>query len=209
MEAPDSGFDEDALAVRGAGLAHSGAIEDAVRAVEPAVRTPDEVVQGLVGISALPAIEHDLRFAGGLGFVAILHRDEEQVGRRAEPDAAEADGDAAGEGGLVPEHRLLVEGAVALGVLEDEDAVLGHARAGRVVGTLDNPEATAVIDGVGDGLHDLGLTDDQLDAEACGDLECGGGAGRSKRGLAGGGPVFIVERFIGRVDEGCAERERE
>ena len=35
VEAPDSGFDEDALAVRGAGLAHSGAIEDAVRAVGP------------------------------------------------------------------------------------------------------------------------------------------------------------------------------
>ena len=104
---------------------------------------------------------------------------------------------------------MLVEGAVTLGVLEDEDAVLGFARAGRVVGALDDPEAAAVIDGVGDGLDNLGLTDDQLDAEARGDLDCGGGASRRKRGLAGGGAVFIVERFISRVGEGSAERERE
>ena len=209
VETPDRGFDEDALVVRGAGLAHEGAIEDALRAVEPAIRAPDEVVQGLVGVVALPAVEHDLRFAGGLGFVAVLDRDEEQVGRRAEPDAAEADRDPAGEGGLVPEDGLLIEGAGTLGVLEDDDAILGHARTGGVIGALDDPEASAVIDGVGDGLDDLGLADDQLDAEACGDLEGRGGAGRGKRRLTRGGTVLVVQRFVGRVEQGSTECERE
>ena len=77
MEAPDGTFDDESFAIRGARLADEGAIKDALRAVEPAVRPPDEVVQGLVRVVALPAIEHDLRFAGGLGFVAILERDEE------------------------------------------------------------------------------------------------------------------------------------
>ena len=83
VETPDGGFDEGAFAVRSARLAHQGAVEDAVRAVEPAVGTPDEVVQGLVRVVALPSVEHDLRFAGRLGFIAVLDRDEEQIGRRA------------------------------------------------------------------------------------------------------------------------------
>ena len=209
VETPDRGFDKDALVVRGAGFAHEGAVEDAVRAVEPAIRAPDEVVQGLVGVVALPTVEHDLRFAGRLGLVAFLDRDEEQVGRRAEPDAAEAHGDTARERGLVPEDRLLIEGAGALGVLEDDDAVLGYARAGGVVGAFDDPEAAAIIDRVGDGLDDLGLADNQLDTEACGYLQGRGGPGRGERRLARGGPVLVVQRFIGRVEQGSAERERE
>ena len=209
VEAPDGTFDEDALAGRGARLAHEGAIEDAVRAVEPTVRTPDEVVQGLVGVVAHPAIQHDLRFASRLRFVAILDWDEEEVGRRAEPDAAEADGDTAGEGGLVPEDRLLVEGAGTLGVLEDEDAVLGFTGAGRVIGALDDPEAAAVIDRVSDGLDDVGLSDDQLDAEARRYPEGRGGAGWGEGRIARNRAVGVFQRFIGRVGEGNAEQERE
>ena len=104
---------------------------------------------------------------------------------------------------------MLVEGAGALGILEDQDAVLGHARAGRVIGALDDPEAAAVIDRVSDGLDDLGLADDHFDAEARGDLEGGGAFGRRKGGLAGDWAVLVVERFVGRVDEGSAERECE
>ena len=49
--------------------------------------------------------------------------DEEQVRRGADPDAAEADLDAGEVGPLVPEDGPLVEPAVAVGVLEDQDAV--------------------------------------------------------------------------------------
>ena len=205
VEAPDGTFDEDAFAGRRAGLAHEGAIEDAMRSVKPTIRTPDEVIQGLVGVVAHPAIQHDLRFASRLRFIPVLDRNKKQVGRRAEPDAAEADGDTAGEGGLVPEDRLLVEGSGTFGVLEDEDTVLGFAGAGRVIGALDDPEATAVIDRVGDGLDDLGLADDQLDAKARGDPEGRGGAGRRERWLAGYWTAFVVERFVGRVGEASAK----
>ena len=109
----------------------------------------------------------------------------------------------------MPEDRLLIEGAGALGVLEDDDAVLGFAGAGGVVGAFDDPEAAAVINRVGDGLDDLGLADDQLDAEAGGDLEGRGAVGRRKGGLAGDGSILVVERLVGRMDEGRAKRERE
>ena len=161
--------------------------------------------------SALQQLQDSLHNAtrGLPGALVVPSKREEQIGRRAQPDATEADRDAAGERGLVPEDRLLVEGAGALGVLEDQDAVLGHARAGRVIGALDDPEAAAVIDRVSDGLDDLRLADDQLDAEARGDLEGGGGTSRRESRLAGGRTILVVERFVGRVDEGRAKRECE
>ena len=50
---------------------------------------------------------------------------EHQVRGRADPDAAEADFEAADEVQAFHEDGALVELAVAVGVLEDQDAVLG------------------------------------------------------------------------------------
>ena len=80
-----------------------------------------------------PAVEQDLR-RPGRSIGAVLDRDEQQVRRRADPDAAEADLDAADEVQVLDEDLAAVEPAVAVGVLEDEDAVLalafGRARTG-------------------------------------------------------------------------------
>ena len=122
MIAPDAGVDRHALVVRRARLADARMREDAVAAVEPAVRAPGEGVQRLVRVLVAPAVEQDLRRAGRL-VLAVLDRDEQQIRRRADPDAAEADLQAADQVQALHEDRALVERAVAVGVLEDQDAV--------------------------------------------------------------------------------------
>ncbi len=62
-----------------AGLADARVGEDAVAAVEPAVRAPGERVQGFVGVLISPAVEQDLRRAVG-PVVAVLVGDEEELG---------------------------------------------------------------------------------------------------------------------------------
>ena len=169
--APDAGVDRRAVLVRRAGLADLRVGEDAVAAVEPAVRAPGEGVQRLVRVLVAPAVEQDLRRAGGL-VVAVLDRDEQQVRRRADPDAAEADLDAADEVQALDEDGALVELAVAVGVLEDQDAVAWPRLSGAAdrdsVVRLRHPEPAAVVDGEGDRLMHVRLAGEQRDLEALG-----------------------------------------
>ena len=104
--------------------------EDTVAAVEPAVGSPDEGVQRLVRVLVAPAVEQYLRRAVG-PVVAIRVGDEQQVRGGADPDAAEADLQAADEIEALGEDRPLVEAAVAVGVLEDQDPVLARSSATR------------------------------------------------------------------------------
>src|SRR5437899_3216510 len=117
-------------------------------AVEPAVGAPDERVERLVRVLVAPAVEDDLRRAGGL-VLALLDGDEQQLRRLSDPDAAEADFQPADEVEPLAEDGALVELAVAVGVLEDQDAVTG-LRLGLFdwVGVgLGDPEPAAVVDG--------------------------------------------------------------
>ena len=68
MIAPDAGVERDALSLSGVpGLPTRECGEDAVAAVEPAVRPPGEGVERFVRVLVAPAVEQDLRRAGGLG----------------------------------------------------------------------------------------------------------------------------------------------
>jgi hypothetical protein len=80
-----------------------------------------------------PAVEEDLRVAVGL-VVVVLVGDEQQVRRRADPNPAEADFDAADEVELLREDRALVVLPVAVGVFEDDGCgpCLAFLRADRV-----------------------------------------------------------------------------
>ena len=80
MIAPDPGIDALAFAVGCAGPAHVRVGEDPVGAVEPAVRSPEETVEGLVTVLPSPSIELDLRLAIG-NVVAVAVRNKEQVRR--------------------------------------------------------------------------------------------------------------------------------
>src|SRR5437870_2680246 len=97
--------------------------EHAMTAIEPAVGSPDETVERLVRILQSPAVEHDARRAGGF-VLAGFDRDEEQLRRLPHPDAAEAEFDSGDEVQPFVEDSALVEDSVAIGILEDQDAVL-------------------------------------------------------------------------------------
>ena len=107
-----------------AGLADARVREDAVAAVEPAVRSPDEAVERLVRIVLAPAVEQDLGRAVGT-VVAVAVGNEKKMRGRADPDAAEADFQAADQVEVVGKDLARVEPAVAVGVFEDENAILG------------------------------------------------------------------------------------
>ena len=94
---------------------------------------------------------------------------------------------------MIEEDGGLVEGAVSLGVFEDEDAILGFAGAVGVVGVLEDPEAAAVVEGVGDGLDDVGFASDELCPEAFGQNElCGGLSGGKCGGFCDGSAGVLL-----------------
>ena len=80
--APDAGVDRNPFRIRCAGAADLGVGENSMRPIKPAVRSPGEIIQRLVGILRAPAIENDLRLAVGHR-VAILVRNEKQIRRSA------------------------------------------------------------------------------------------------------------------------------
>ena len=75
MITPDAGVDARAFAVRRAGLADVRMREHAVAAIKPAVRSPGESVQRFVRVLISPTIEQNLRWPGGLWFIAIFDRE--------------------------------------------------------------------------------------------------------------------------------------
>ena len=139
---PDAAVHRHPLVVGRAGLADVREFdEDAVAAPEPAVGPPLQGVEHVVLGLDVPAVELDDRRAVG-PVVAVAVGEEEQVGRGADPDAAEAQLDAGEVGPFIVEDRPAVEPAVAVGVLEDQDAVLAArtAQPDRVRVVLDDPE---------------------------------------------------------------------
>ena len=156
-----------------------------------------------MGVLVAPSVEDDLWRACWFWGVAVGERDEEEVGWGADPDAVESDGDAGREGGLVEEDGGFVEGAIAFGVFEDEDAVFGFAGAVGVVGIFENPEASAIVEGVGDGLDDIRFATNELGAESLwqNELRCGLCWGECWRFGDGTARVFL------RYGEGCCGEE--
>ena len=133
---------------------------DADAAVEPAIRTPlESVSEGVAaGGGGTETVEHDL---GGTGGLVAVHGDEEEIGRAQRIHAAEAALDAGEHLDLVREDGPLIEFAVMVSILEDDDPVaqaeveaLLAVRVGIVLG---NPEAAAFIPAHRDRLTDVRL----------------------------------------------------
>ncbi len=181
--APDAAVEGGALVVGSAGPADARLGQDAVAAVQPAVRPPGQAVEHIVAGTQAPAVEDHLGLAGD----SVAEGDEEQVRGAAGPDAAVADLDAGQVVGLVPEDGTLVKGAVAVGILENEDAVLSLA-VGRPLGigeALGHPEPAAVVEGQGNRLADLRLAGEEGDVEAWRRLEGAHGLLRRRRHVLG------------------------
>ncbi len=149
--APVARVDWRPLLLGRARLPDAGVGEHALAAVEPSVGSPDEPVEGLVGVLMAPAREDGAGLAVGL-VVAVLVRDEQKVRRRAHPNPAEAHLQTADEVEAVAEDLSLVELPVARGVLEDEDAVVALGGPVGILEVLGHPEPPVVVVGHRDGL---------------------------------------------------------
>lgn len=134
--------------------------ENAVAAVEPAVRSPCEGVERFVSVLPTPAIEQNLCFPGGLRLIAIRNGNEQKMGRGADPHAAEAHFNAADEVQSFDEYRPAVELAITICVLEHDDAILAFALLGAIgIGvSFGNPKSPAVVEGEGNGLLHVGFS---------------------------------------------------
>ncbi len=141
---PDAAVHLHSLVFGRAGLADARGRKDTVAAPEPAVGPPLEGIEQVVLGIDVPAVELDDRRSVG-PVVAVAVGEEEQVGRRADPDAAGPQLDAGVVRPLVVEDGAAVEAAVAVGVLEDQDAVLAvrPAQPDRIRRVLDDPEPAA------------------------------------------------------------------
>ena len=145
-----------------------GGVEDAVPSVEPAVGAPRQRIGKLVGVVAAEAADDDFLLVGLAGPLGVL--EEEDVGRVGHPDAAVAEVEAGGDVEAVGEDRDLVERAVAVGVFEDFNTIFTRPGGGaRVFEALRDPEASAFVEGHGDGVDDIRLAGDEFDGEAVGD----------------------------------------
>ena len=90
------------------------------------------------------------------------------VRRRRHDDAAVGERQAGRDVEVLGEHRELVGAAVAVGVLEDLDAVvagLAVQHVVRIVDRLDHPQPAALVEGERDRLDDVRLAREQLELE--------------------------------------------
>ena len=167
--APHAGVHELPLRVRRADDLDVRVREDAVAAVEPAVRPPCESVKHLVRVLPREAFEQFHRLARRLrAGVSLLHGDVQQPRSCADEHAAEAVFDARREVQALDEDGALVELPVAVRVLEDDDAVVALL-AGLADGigvVLDHPQPPTVINAEGNGLLHVRLAGEERGLEA-------------------------------------------
>ena len=169
--APDAGAVQgfDAIQCFDAGV-------DVMALGEPEFTTeaPVDAVDHLVGVGGAEATEDD---ALGVGFViAVGVFEVEEFGALGDVEATVAEFDAAGHEEAFDELVKLVGFAVAVGVLADEDVVVGFF-AGFDLGVADgagDPEAAAFVPAHLDGFDDaIGLGGEEIDGEALHDGERG------------------------------------
>ena len=152
------------------------------------------------GRGSAEAIEHDLGRTGGL---VSVHRDEEKVGRAHRIHAAEAALDAGEHLHLVGEDGALVEFAVVVAVLEDDDTVAQvQVEAFLAVGVgivLGDPQAAALVPTKRDGLTDVRLSGEERGLEAFGEVQLGEGLRRREQR---DGLLLVVMRLRERRGKG-------
>ena len=141
--------------------------EHAVGTVEPAVRSPHEGIQRLVGVVVAEPVQQHLRGACG-PIPRCVDRDVEQIGRRSNPYSPESQFQAAHQIQPLHEDFPHIESPVSIGVFEDENPVFSFAfrRPDRVGPPLDDPYAPPVVERHRNGIDDIRFRRRQLHAEA-------------------------------------------
>ena len=137
--------------------------------------------------------------------VAVAIRDEQQVGWGAEPQPIEAHRDRRRERDVLQEHLAGVGDAVAVGVLEDQDAavtMVGEALpAGLIVAVLGDPHPAAVVPAKRHRLGHHRLAGEGVDLEAILDVHL---SGRLLRVEVVGSQLRIVLLFGQLLATPCA-----
>ncbi len=157
------------LRIRGAGLADQRVREHALAPIEPTVHAPRETVECLVRVLKAPPIEQHLRSTIGT-IVTIAIGNEQQMRGGADPDAAETNFQAADQIQALDKRLLDFEPAIAIGVFQNNNAILAltFRLFVRVTERFGHPDASAVVERHGDGLVDVGFCRDELGLEAVG-----------------------------------------
>ena len=187
VEAPDPGVEIDTIVFGSARFSNEGVGEDPLATVEPAVGPPDETVESFVAVLHAPSVEKNFGF-GVRNIVAIGVRDEDEIRRSSEVDAAVSDRDTRSEGDFIVKEFFGVKDAVAIGVLENLDSaeLFVFVRPPvDVVIVFYNPNASARIESKGDGFADVRL----------------GGIDRNVESVRDG---HIGDRFLGREEGSVA-----
>jgi len=136
-------------------------VEDGLAEEEVAAGGPDEIVEGVMGVLAAEAGVEDLAGVGVIVAVGVLQVDE--VRFLGEIDAAlGVEGEGEGDEEVLGEGGALVGFAVGIGVLEDDEFVVGLV-AGVDVGVdvgvgggAGDPEAAAAVPAHLDGAGEFG-----------------------------------------------------
>ena len=141
-------------------LAADFTVEAAVTdgATEPVVIAVGQATGLSVGVVDAPA-RHDRRADIGL-VVAIRVLEEEELGRLRNNNPPVSEGEARRDVKAVSKHRELVGLTVTIGIFTDDNLIIAGTvlrDAMRVVAGLGYPEATAIIPGKRNGLHDVRL----------------------------------------------------
>src|SRR5436305_792263 len=125
-------------------------------AIEPAIRTPGQAVYEIVPGLEGEAIEVDDRWAVR-NIVAIFVWNEEQVGRRSNPDAAKAERNTAETMPFVEEDFSFIEPAISIFVGKNDNAIAISIFPVGIGEAFDDPKASAIIEIERDRLHHVGF----------------------------------------------------
>ncbi len=161
MIAPHAAVDSHSLGLGGARFADERLRLNSIQAMEPAIGSPCQIVDGVVaGFLDIPTIEQHL--GGAIGhIVAVGVGNEKQIGQAQQPNAMKAHGHAGEIDAVVEENLASVEMSVAIGVFEDHHPVVSLALPDGIGQTFDHPEPAAIVERHADRLHHVGLAGEE------------------------------------------------
>ena len=154
---------------RSFGNLHPRMSEHPVRHVEPAIRPPRKSVQQFMPIIESETIEQDRARIRHIVEIGILQ--EQKFRRLADIDPAVPEQNPGGQVKAIGKHRDLVSASIAVGILEDFDAISGFGpgrRAERILVKFDDPQPATGIPGHRHWVYHFGFGCEQPGFESVG-----------------------------------------
>ena len=170
MIPPHAALEAPPFGLRRAGLAEQRPVRNPVRAVQPTIRPPRKPIGDGVRIGMrAKAVEQHHRFTIRHA-VVILVRDKIKIRNRHHPHPAEPHLNAAHVLELIIKNNPLVVPPIAIGVLENDDAILLPSLFVRIIIGFGHPQPATVINAETDRLLDIRFTGKKGHVESLGHL---------------------------------------